>query len=209
MIHTFDRQGIRFAIWTGHGRDPEVAYLDGRLMVIATSELRQTGWRLHGSGLSYNILGGERRGEIDAAVLHRIVHAAVGRDGRPFFDVDEPCDDRLSSDGFCGTAERQPRPGTPAEPEGFFVIGEGFAVQWVTWEDIGRVGVVRRAVYVDDRFLLEAGTGPDGAVRLWPARGLMPHGLELVTPLARETAEIEERVFRATGVARSGIPGPH
>jgi hypothetical protein len=28
MMSRYDQNGIRFAIWVGHGRDPEVAYLD-------------------------------------------------------------------------------------------------------------------------------------------------------------------------------------
>ena len=195
MVETHDHQGVRFAVWTGHGRDPEVAYLDERLLAIGTSELGATGWLLYGSGLSLNVLGGVRRGAIDEAALHRMAHTAVD------VELDPPCEGPLGSDGLCAAARREPRPGTPAEPAGSFVIEEGFAIQWVAWEDILRRGVLRRAVYLDARFLLEAGLGRDGAVRAWPARGLAAQGLALVTPAARELVVIEERIRRVTEAA--------
>lgn len=202
VIHLDDRHDFRFAIWTGHGRDPEVAYLDGRLLAIATTELGTTGLRIYPSGVSSNVLGGERRGDIDPAALHRIVHAAVDVDRGPIFELDEPCDGPVGVDGLCEAARREPRPGTPADPVGSFAIEDGFALQWCTWEDAGRDGVLRRAVYVDERFLLEAGLGRDAAVRAWPARGLLPYGLELVTPAAGELAVIEGRISRLTGATR-------
>ena len=58
MFRVYDRQRTRFALWTRPGRDPEVAYLDARLLAIATSELGATGLQVHGSGISFNILGG-------------------------------------------------------------------------------------------------------------------------------------------------------
>ena len=204
MIHTHEGHGIGFAVWTGHGRDPQVAYLDARLFAIATSELGKTGWLLYGSGVSYNALGGERRGAIDPAALHRMVHAVVDGRGAPYFELSPPCERPVGTDGMCETARREPRPGTPAEPAGSFVIGEGFALRWVTWEDVVRRGVMRRAEYMDEHFLLEAGLGHDGAVRAWPARGLMAHGLELVTPAASELIFIEERITSLTRAAGEG-----
>ena len=202
MFHAYDHQGIRFALWGGPGRDPQLAYLDARLLAVATSELGTTGLALHGSGSSYNTYGGVRAGEIDPAALHRMAHGAVGSDGEMGLGLPEPCDDRVGPDALCETAAGEPRPGTPAEPAGSFAIESGYALQWVTWDDLGRDGVVRRAVYMDDRYLLEAGSGPDGRPRAWPARGLMAHGLESVTPAASELALIEQRISELTGVAR-------
>ena len=204
MFRIYDRDPIRFAVWSGHGRDPQVAYLDGRLLAVTTSELGEKGWHLYGSGSSYNVLGGARPGDIDAAALHRIVHASAARDGEPAFGLDVPCEHSLGPDGLCETARREPRPGTPADPLASLVLEDGFAIQWVTWDDALRHGILRRAVYVDERFLLESGLGPDGAVRAWPARGLMPHGLELVTPTGSELGVIEERISRETGSVRHG-----
>jgi len=86
----------------------------------------------------------------------------------------------------------------PYHEPGLFHLAPEFVVQWVSWDIPGRSGVLRRAVYVDDRYLLEAGLGADGLVRVWPAHGLRPTGLELVTPTAREAARIEKRVSEAT-----------
>jgi hypothetical protein len=201
VFRVYDRRGIRFALWTAHGRDPEVAYLDARLLAIATSELGTTGLQLHGSGISHNILGGARPGDIDPAALHRMAHAALDGDGKPRLGLPEPCADRIGPDGLCETAAREPQPGTPAEPAGSFAIEGGFAIQWVMRDDVLHGRVIRRAVYMDDRYLLEAGSGPDGRARVWPARGLMAHGLEFVTPAASELAGIEERIMGVSNVA--------
>lgn len=202
MFRVHDRQGVRFGSWTGHGRDPEVAYLDARLLMICTSELGTTGLQLHGSGTSYNIFGGARHGDSDPAALHRLAHAALDDDGKPCFGLVRPCEESVGPDGLCETAARQPRPGTPADPTGSFAIEHGFALQWVMRDDVARGRAVRRAVYMDDRFLVEAASGPDGRPRVWPARGLMVHGLEFVTPAASELAVIEQRILGVTNVAR-------
>lgn len=202
MFRVYDRHGIRFGLWTGHGRDPEVAYLDDRLLAVCTSELGATGLQLHASGVSYNILGGARPGDIDAAVLHRLAHAALDGDGKPRFGLVRPCEEPVGPDRLCETAAHQPRPGTPADPVGSFAIEGGFALQWVMRDDVARGRAVRRAVYMDDRYLLEAASGPDGRARVWPARGLMGHGLEFVTPTAIELAVIEEQIMGVTKVAQ-------
>lgn len=194
VFHAYDRNGIRFALWTGHGRDPEVAYLDARLLAIATSELGTSGLQLHGSGVSFNVLGGARAGDIDSAALHRMVHGGLGGDGKMGLGLPGRCAEPLALDGLCETAARDPRPEMPAEPTGSFVLESDFALQWVIWDDGRRDRPLRRAVYADDRYLLEAASGPDGRVRAWPARGLMPHGLELVTPTASELSVVEERI---------------
>ena len=202
MFRVYDRHGCRFGLWTGHGRDPEVAYLDARLLAICTSELGTTGLQLHGSGISYNILGGARQGDIDPAALHRLAHAALDDDGKARLGLVRPCEEPVGPDRLCETAARQPQPGTPADPTGSFAIEGGFALQWVMRDDVVRGRAVRRAVYVDDRYLLEAASGPDGRARVWPARGLMVHGLEFVTPAASELAVIEERILGVTNVAQ-------
>ena len=201
VFRVYDCQGIRFGLWTGHGRDPEVAYLDARLLAIATSELGATGLQLHGSGISYNTLGGARRGDIDPAALHRLTHAALDNDGRRRLGLVEPCKDPVGPGGLCATAAREPRPGTPADPPGSFATGGGFALQWVMRDDVVRGRAVRRAIYMDDRYLLEAASGPDGRARAWPARGLMAHGLEFVTPAASELVVIEDRIMGVTDIA--------
>jgi hypothetical protein len=203
VFRTYDHDGISFAIWSGHGRDPEVAYLDARQLAIATSELGETGLQLHGSGVSYNSLGGACPGDLDVAALHRIARASVADDGKPILSLGARCEDPLGPDGLCETARREPRPGTPADPVGSFALEAVFALQWASWDDLPRDGVLRRAVYMDERFLLEAGLGPDGTVRAWPARGLMPHGLELVTPSASDLGVIEERIARLTSGRRT------
>ena len=197
MIRIRDEGAVRFAVWLGPGRDPQVAYLDARQMSIATSELGTTGRMLHRAGQSYNVLGGHRRGDIDPAILHRIAHGVTGRDGTASFELESPCT-APASDGLCAIARSEPRPGTEAEPPGSLALEPGFALSWVAWADPDRAGVLRRAVYVDERYLLEAGLGPDHAVRAWPARGLAPTGLELVAPAARDLASIEVRISRLT-----------
>ena len=119
----------------------------------------------------------------------------------PASDCPDRVPHRFGPDGLCETAAREPRPGTPADPTGSFAIEGGFALQWVTRDDVVRGRVIRRAVYMDDRYLLEAGSGPDGRARVWPARGLMAHGLEFVTPAASELAVIEERIMGVTNAA--------
>ena len=200
MVHSYDRYGIRFAAWVGHGRDPELAYLDARQLVITSSELGTAASVLYETGATYSVLGGVRHGDVVAAVLHRLAHTVVDAVGAPRYSLQAaaPC---TPLDGLCDTARQEPRPGTPADPEGRLVIEAAFALQWVTWADMPRAGTLRRAVYLDDRILMEAGTGPDGGVRIWPARGLMAAGLELVTPTAQQAALIEERIERATSPA--------
>jgi hypothetical protein len=185
-------------MWVGPGRDPQVAYLDARLLAVATSELGTTGCRIYESGMCQNVLGGERHGDIDPAALHRIVHTARDRDGAPLFDLGVPCEATPPSDGLCGIGRREPRPVTEAAPRGSFAIEADLALQWVRWQEPDRAGVLRRALYADDRYLLEAGTGPDGVVRVWIARGLQPYGLESVAPSAKWLADIEARISRVT-----------
>ena len=93
------------------------------------------------------------------------------------------------------------------EPADFHVVAE-FAVQWVTWTDPLRSGILRRAVYVDDSYRMEAALGQQASVRIWPARGLMAHGLELVTPTALEAGRIEGRIAQVTGVSRNASLSP-
>jgi len=208
MVRAYDRGEIRFATWIGHGRDPEVAYVDDRQLVVGSAELRTSGWFLFDSGTSSNVLGGGHEGPIDPAVLHRISHSVVDRDGSQWFRLDPPEDACGQTNELCEVALRAPRVGTPYGKAGSFRVDGDFALQWITWEDGSRSGSLRRAVYVDDRHVLEAGLGRDGQVRVWPARGLGSIGLELVSPTAREAAEIEQRVTRATqgGRARGRPP---
>ena len=197
MSHIYDRGGIRFAIWVGPGRDPQVAYLDARQLVITTSELGTTGLLLHGSGSSYNVLGGQRDGDVDPAVLHRIAHGAIGRDGMASFHLEAHCA-APAIDALCEIARVEPLPGTETAPLGSLALEPEYFVAWVAWTDLLRDGLLRRAVYLDGRYLLEAGVGPHGAVRAWPASGLASFGLELVAPPARDLAEIEARISRVT-----------
>jgi hypothetical protein len=198
MVRAYDRDGIRFATWVGHGRDPEVAYLDATQLVIASAELVADGWHLFGTGRSYNVLGGEVEGPIDPAVLHRISHSVLDRDGARWFLVDGPGQGCGTTSELCDLALRTPSLGTPYHEPGRFDLSADFGLQWVTWDEPIRAGVLRRAVYVDGSYLMEAGLGREGTVRVWPARGLRPYGLELVTPSGREAAGIEERVSRIT-----------
>ena len=198
MIHTYHRGDIRFAVWVGPGRDPQVAYLDARQSVIASSESGTSGLLLYDSGSSRNALGGQRQGDIDPAVLHRIVHVAADRDGTPLFHLEVRCDEALAHDGLCSTAQTEPRPGMEAEPLGMLVLEERFALGWMTWDDPVRADMLRHAVYADERYLLDVGTGPDGSVRAWPSRLLEPHGLDLLAPSAGELARIEERIATVT-----------
>ena len=62
MVRAYDRGEIRFATWIGHGRDPEVAYVDDRQLVVGSAELRTSGWFLFDSGTSSNVLGGGHEG---------------------------------------------------------------------------------------------------------------------------------------------------
>lgn len=194
MVRAYDRDGIRFATWVGHGRDPEVAYLDDTQLAIGSAELGTDGWFLFDRGKSHNVLGGVVEGPIDPAVLHRISHTVLDRDGSPWLRLGGPDDACGQTTELCEIARRTPHLGLPYHEPGSYRLDSDFALQWVTWADPGRSGVLRRAVYVDDRYVLEAGLGPDDEVRIWPSRGLMPFGLELVTPTAREAAKIEERV---------------
>jgi hypothetical protein len=198
VICTYERGDVRFAIWVGPGRDPQVAYLDARQSVMAGSELGTSGLLLYDSGSSRNLLGGRREGDIDRAVLHRVVHVVTDHDGTSLFHLQAPCRDAPAADGLCAAARSEPRPGMDAEPLGSLVTEPGFALQWVTWDDPVRTDVLRHAVYADERYLLDAGTGHDGSVRAWPSRLLEPHGLELVAPSAEELARIEERIASVT-----------
>jgi hypothetical protein len=198
MVRASDRDGIRFATWVGHGRDPEVAYLDDTQLVIGSAELTIHGWLLLATGKSHNVLGGVVEGPLDPAVLHRIAHTVLDREGAPWFRLDGPDDACGDSNELCEMARRTPHLSLPYHEPGSFHLASDFALQWVTWGDPGRSGVLRRAVYVDDRYLVEAGLGPDDQIRIWPARGLRPFDLELVTPTARESAKIEDRVSQTT-----------
>jgi hypothetical protein len=198
MVRAYDRDGIRFATWVGHGRDPEVAYLDATQLVIGSAELAADGWRLFDKGRSYNVLGGEVEGPIDRAVLHRISHSVLDRDGARWFLLDGPGQVCGKTNELCDLALPAPTPGTPYHEPGSFHLEADFCLQWVTWDEPIRAGVLRRAAYVDGSYLMEAGLGRDGTVRVWPARGLGPYGLELVTPSASEAAGIEDRVSRIT-----------
>lgn len=198
MVRAYDRDGIRFATWSGYGRDPEVAYLDDMQLVIGSSELRSEGWFLFDTGKSYNVLGGSSEGRLDPAVLHRISHSVLDREGSPWYRLDECSDACGQTNELCDVALRTPQLSTSYRDHGSFHLNSDFALQWVTWDDPGRSGVLRRAVYVDDQYLLEAGLGRQDQVRVWPSRGLMPFGLELVTPTAREAQVIEERITQTT-----------
>jgi hypothetical protein len=201
MMSRYDQDGIRFAIWVGPGRDPEVAYLDERQLVIGGAELTTDGWCLFNRGSTYNVLGGEVKGPIDPSVLHRISHTVLDRDGGRWFHLDDPDNPCAETTALCAVALPTPMPAMPYREPGAFHLGADFCVQWVTWTDPLRSGVLRRAVYMDDRYLMEGGIGPEMKVRVWPARGLMPHGLEHVAPTGREAAEIEDRVRRQLGPA--------
>jgi hypothetical protein len=198
MVRAYDLDGIRFATWVGHGRDPEVAYLDDTQLVIGSAELRTEGWFLFDTGKSYNVLGGGDEGRIDPAVLHRISHSVLDREGSQWFGVDGPGDACGQTTRLCEVARRTPQLRTPYRDTGSFHLSSDFALQWVTWDDPGRSGVLRRAVYVDDQYLLEVGLGRDEQVRVWPSRGLTPFGLELVTPTGRDVAAIEQRITQTT-----------
>lgn len=198
MVRAYDRDGIRFATWAGHGRDPEVAYLDDTQLVIGSAELTTEGWFLFDTGKSYNVLGGGHEGRIEPAVLHRISHTVLDLEGSQWFRLDGPSDACGQTSELCEVALRAPQLGTPYRDPGSFHLDSDFALQWVTWDDPGRSGMLRRAVYVDDQYLLEAGLGREDQVRVWPSRGLMPFGLERVTPTAREAAAIEERITQTT-----------
>jgi len=193
---------MRFAIWVGHGRDPEVAYLDDRQLVIGGAELTTNGWSLFNRGTTYNVLGGEVKGPIDPSVLHRVSHTALDRDGRRWFHLHEPDNACGETTELCAIALRPPVPPMPYREPGKFQLGADFCVQWVTWTDPLRSGVLRRAVYMDDRYLMEAGIGPEMKVRVWPARGLLQHGIESVAPTGREAAEIEDRVTYSSDLRR-------
>jgi hypothetical protein len=198
MVRGYDRAGLRFAIWVGVGRDPEIAYLDATQLVIGGAELTLDGWTLFDKGDSYNVLGGMVEGPIDPAVLHRISHAVVDRGGKESFEVGRADCRRPAAGELCEVALREPLLAVPYHERGAFYIDADFALQWVNWGDPGRERVLRRAVYMDDTFLMEAGVGRDGKPRIWPARGLAASGLELVVPSAKEAGVIESRVSRAT-----------
>jgi hypothetical protein len=198
VVRAYDRDGIRFATWVGHGRDPEVAYLDDTQLVIGAAELRVDGLFLFDTGKSYNVLGGVNDGRIDPAVLHRISHTVLDREGSQWFSLDGPDHSCGQTSDLCELALRTPRLGMPYHEPGSFRLASDFALQWVSWDTPGLSGMLRRAVYVDHWYLLEAGLGRDDAVRVWPSRGLSPFDLELVTPTAREAARIETRVSQTT-----------
>jgi hypothetical protein len=143
-------------------------------------------------------LGGPVEGPIDAAVLHRIAHTVLHREGLPWFRLDGPAHQCGKTVALCEIALRAPHLGMPYHEPGSLRLDPDYTLQWVTWEDAARSNKLRRAVYVDDRFLLEAGLGGDDQIRIWPARGLSPFGVELVTPSAREAVTIEERVTDTT-----------
>ena len=198
MVQGYDRDGLRFATWVGTGRDPQVAYLDGTQLVIGSAELRTDGWSLSDTGESYNVLGGMVDGPIDPAVLHRISHTVVDRNGAQWFQIEGADCRRQPAGEPCEVARREPLLAVPYHEPGAFHTDVDFALQWVTWGEPGRQHTLRRAVYVDDTFLMEAGIGRDGKIRVWPARGLTPFGLELVVPSAKELGVIESRVSRET-----------
>ena len=198
MVHAYDQNGIRFACWVGPGRDPEVAYLDATQLVIGSAELRVDGSYLAERGQSFNTLGGDVRGPIDPAVLHRISHSVLDRNGSQWFLLDGPDDACNDTGELCEVALRTPTLDIPYHEPGVFHLDADFALQRVTWEDPIRAGALRRAVYLDGTYLLEAGLGRGDSVRAWPSRGLPPFGLELVAPTASELARIEERVTRVT-----------
>ena len=198
MVRLYDRGDIRFAIWVGHGRDPEVAYLDDTRLVIGSAELRTEGWFLFDGGKSYNVLGGGHQGSVDPRVLHRISHSVVDRDGSQWFLLDRPDEACGQTIDLCDIALGSPQLSTPYQDPGVLHLDTDFALQWVAREGPGRSGRLRRAVYVDEQYLLEAASGRDDRVRVWPARGLMPFGIELVTPTARELGAIEARITQTT-----------
>ena len=193
-----DLGDIRFAAWVGPGRDPQVAYLDARQLVIGTAELTTHGWLLHDDGTTANVLGGVCDGPIDRAILHRVAHTLAEPTGEPSFMLHGGAGSCIAIDGLCDLAQGDPRPPMPFDEPGSFWLGPDFAVQWATWEDAARAGTLRRAVYLDDRHLLEAAPGIDGRPRLWPARGLASDGLELVVPSGREATTIKDRIATVT-----------
>jgi hypothetical protein len=197
-MHAFDRHPIRFAIWVGPGRDPEVAYLDARQLVLTSSELTTDGLALHATGRVYNILGGSTELPLDAAVSHRIRHAALDRTGSPWFVIDGSGPSCIERDGLCDLAEPNPVPRLPYHDPGSFALGPNHALRWVTWDDPLRADILRHAVYLDDRRLLESAAAADGRPRVWPARGLRTTPLELVAPDVAELAAIGDRFFELT-----------
>jgi hypothetical protein len=198
MARTYDRNGIQFATWMGPGRDPEVAYLDATQLVIGSAELTTDGLHLFATGRSFNTLRGEVQGVIDRSVLHRILHTVLDRDGSQWFHLDGPDNACDGTGELCEVAMRTPTLDIPYHEPGSFHLDVGFALQWVTWTEPVRVGVLRRAVYLDGSYLLEAGLGTGGSVRAWPSRGLSPHGLELMAPTANEAGRIEQRIAHLT-----------
>ena len=198
MVRGYDRDGLRFATWVGVGRDPEIAYLDATQLVIGGAELTLDGWYLFDGGTSHNVLGGMVAGPIDPAVLHRISHTVVDRNGKQSFQIGRAGCPLPRGSELCEVALREPLLDLPYHEPGAFYIDADFALQWVNWGDPGRERALRRAVYMDDTFLMEAGVGRDGKIRIWPARGLAASGLELVVPSAKEVGVIESRVSGAT-----------
>lgn len=146
MVRGYDRDGIRFATWVGHGRDPEVAYLDVTQLVIGAAEMAGEGWYLFPGGRSYNILGGEVTGPIDPAVLHRISHGVLDSQGSQWFRLDGPDDACGKTNELCDVALRTPSLAIPYHEPGAFHLDADFALQWVTWHEPVRAGVLRRAV---------------------------------------------------------------
>jgi hypothetical protein len=195
----YDRGAIRFAIWVGRGRDPNVAYLDATQLVVTTTELTTRGLLLYATGASSNILGGIRKGPIDRGIRHRIAHGMADAEGAPWFVVDGAADACVPTDGLCDLALPDPVLDLPFQEKGSFHLDADFALQWALWQDPLRAGVVRHAVYLDAGSLLESAPGADGRPRIWPAWTLGSHDLELVTPSALEAAIIEERIARTTG----------
>jgi hypothetical protein len=189
-----------FAAWCGGDRDPPVAYLDAHQLVVGEAELTTHGWAIWPNGTAYTPSGWSYSGPIERSVLHRLAHSLE--------EFVEPggCQ---PTDKLCAVAATEPPMQWAArffaetggqDPAGIsFELASEYAVQLSADRDL-----IRRAVYADDKYVLEAGMSFDRSIRVWPCRAFTTHIASLAPTPAEATTAIERigSTFRSRDIAR-------
>jgi len=186
QFRTFRGATSAFVAWCSGERDPAVAYLDARQLVVGAAELTSGGWSLWPDGTMFTPSGWEYRGPIERAVLHRLSHTLQQFLAEPSASCNGP-------DGLCEIALGEPPirwadrylaiAGGDSMVASAFEMYDSHAVQLSADE-----GRLRRAVYIDEEFVLEAGMAFDRSIRVWPCRALPADAIFAPPPEQAATA---------------------
>ena len=178
-----------------------MAYLDARQLVVGEAELTTSGWSIWPQGTAYTPSGWSYSGPIEPSVLHRLAHSleefVVEAGG--CHQTDALCDVAAAEPPMQWAADFFAATGVP-EPAGTaFELASEYAVQLSADRDL-----IHRAVYADDKYVLEAGMSFGRSIRVWPCRAFTTHIASLAPTPVEATTAIERigSTFRSRDIKR-------